>query len=352
MDKKPRVNVPLRMKGGEEVRNLEGLREHFDFDLALEYYCDDNGDSDGGRLTQWLTSFGHESEAEKVKVLDPSKSDFKQKLCEILGVPYESEFDKVDCSVIKNKIAKRDKLREITSNPKVLENVDRVACSQEDLEGLLAAGGIREIYLCGDDTFNISLKNEGITYIGGNSGNSPKLRVTADGSGNGIFIKDIADVVLESIDQWFLNALNETDFATAKNLWWWIAEHSETDEQRQAGKAFLAGANVEQSQETTFECLRKAAHENENALIMYLVGYCYKHSKGTYPYEGRARYWMKYSAEMGYAEAQYELGNWYMEGWSVAKNEEKALEWYRKAAEQGHEGAKSKVEELAEAIPK
>lgn len=40
-------------------------------------------------------------------------------------------------------------------------------------------------------------------------------------------------------------------------------------------------------------------------------------------------------AEHGSAEAQYNLGICYANGWGVAQSREAAVEWYRKAAEQG-----------------
>lgn len=44
-------------------------------------------------------------------------------------------------------------------------------------------------------------------------------------------------------------------------------------------------------------------------------------------------------AELGNAEAQYSLGNMYMDGKSVQQDNNKAVEWYQKAAEQGDLGA-------------
>ena len=46
--------------------------------------------------------------------------------------------------------------------------------------------------------------------------------------------------------------------------------------------------------------------------------------------------WLLKSADQGYAESQYLLGNCYFEGKGVAKDNAEALVWYRKAAEQGH----------------
>lgn len=48
-----------------------------------------------------------------------------------------------------------------------------------------------------------------------------------------------------------------------------------------------------------------------------------------------ARSHIEAAAEQGYAEAQYELGCWYMSGHRLEKSETKAVEWYKKAAELG-----------------
>jgi len=41
------------------------------------------------------------------------------------------------------------------------------------------------------------------------------------------------------------------------------------------------------------------------------------------------------------------LGQMYENGWGVDKNHSKAVEWYRKAAEQGHTEAKERLQYLS-----
>lgn len=48
---------------------------------------------------------------------------------------------------------------------------------------------------------------------------------------------------------------------------------------------------------------------------------------------------LKQSAELGNAEAQYNLGYCYQAGVVVEKNQKKAIEWYLKSAEQGFNDA-------------
>ena len=46
------------------------------------------------------------------------------------------------------------------------------------------------------------------------------------------------------------------------------------------------------------------------------------------------------AAEQGHAQAQYRLGICYDEGSGVEEDEDEAVKWYWKAAEQGHWDAK------------
>lgn len=56
--------------------------------------------------------------------------------------------------------------------------------------------------------------------------------------------------------------------------------------------------------------------------------------------------WWQKVAEQGYAYAQYNLGIMYQYGQGVEQSNEKAVEWYRKAADQGDPDAKKKLSEL------
>ena len=58
--------------------------------------------------------------------------------------------------------------------------------------------------------------------------------------------------------------------------------------------------------------------------------------------------WMKKSAMQGYRIAQYNLGNWYTNGFGVEQNCEEAVRWYQKAAEQGYAIAQCVLGEMYE----
>ncbi len=52
---------------------------------------------------------------------------------------------------------------------------------------------------------------------------------------------------------------------------------------------------------------------------------------------------LRRKADQGDAAAQHNLGNRYVLGWGVGRDDLEALRWYRKAAEQGHAGALFRV---------
>lgn len=67
--------------GGEKVRTLEQLREHFDIFEGMEYVKN-------GKLVKWLKSRGEDELAETVSALDPQGTDCPKKLCCALGIAF------------------------------------------------------------------------------------------------------------------------------------------------------------------------------------------------------------------------------------------------------------------------
>ena len=62
----------------------------------------------------------------------------------------------------------------------------------------------------------------------------------------------------------------------------------------------------------------------------------YDHGHGVDVDYKKAIEWYKKAAEQGLASAQFNLGNMYYHGQGVDMNYKKAIEWYEKAAKQGH----------------
>ncbi|GBC22494.2 kinase-like domain-containing protein [Rhizophagus irregularis DAOM 181602=DAOM 197198] len=76
--------------------------------------------------------------------------------------------------------------------------------------------------------------------------------------------------------------------------------------------------------------LSKVANQNLSYSQLTL-GYCYK---------------CGIAANLGHDVAQYNLGNMYKNGDGIAKDIDKAIHWYKKAAEQGYQNAQNKLEIL------
>lgn len=75
-----KVKFQLEM-GGEKVRTLEQLREHFDIFEGMEYV-------ENGKLVKWLKSRGEDELAEAVSALDPKDKDCPKKLWRALGIAF------------------------------------------------------------------------------------------------------------------------------------------------------------------------------------------------------------------------------------------------------------------------
>ena len=91
--------------------------------------------------------------------------------------------------------------------------------------------------------------------------------------------------------------------------------------------------------------LSKDADLNDKSIQFYL-GVMYMDGRGVPKDDSEAVKWYRKaveqyrkSAEQGYARAQYNLGVMYANGRGVAKDESEAVKWYRKSAEQGNVGA-------------
>lgn len=121
-------------------------------------------------------------------------------------------------------------------------------------------------------------------------------------------------------------------------------------------KAYEKGETYyeEKNYEEAVKWYKKAA-EQGNADAQYKLGYCYAHGGYEIPLEmqdslgynyekglgvdqdfDKAIEWYRKSAEQGNAEAQYSLADCYLCGRGVAMNEVEAIKWLHKAAEQGH----------------
>lgn len=160
-----RVRFPLDMGNDIMVRSIEELKKNYNADRVAEYFLN-------GKLLTWLEDRHCDTEAEQVKKL--SQMIDKNKAAALLPEIFEVEITKnVDIKTLEVRREKLEKLRTITSDDEILDNVDSVAFSQEDLGDLLDEAKKNEekkkiIYLCGDK-FRIPLSVKNVKYIGVNN---------------------------------------------------------------------------------------------------------------------------------------------------------------------------------------
>ncbi len=183
------VKFPLKMPDGMAVRNIEQLREHFDFRTVLEYYSN-------GRLKEWLEERYYDEEAQKLGKLDLASEKFKEELCAILGVPYMERLDaQIDVEDIVKKSKRRERLKKYTTDDVILASADNVVFTQKELAGLLKRLDLfevddednRVIYLCGE-YFIIPANIGNVIYRGINN---PIVKFDGEIVESGIDLQDL-----------------------------------------------------------------------------------------------------------------------------------------------------------------
>ena len=82
------------------------------------------------------------------------------------------------------------------------------------------------------------------------------------------------------------------------------------------------------------------------------MGICYDEGRGVQQDREKAVEWYRKAANQGDAAAQLNLGLSYYNGEGVEKNLNKALEWFEKAAKQGDKDALRAYKELLQEMGK
>ncbi len=359
-----KIRFPLNMKDGAAVRDLEELRKHFDLESILGYFAD-------GKLITWLERAYYDDKARAVGQLDAEMPDLAEKLCEILGVEYKANAEAVDIEAIQKRKEKLRLISSITADQEILDNADRVAMNQEELMELLADPP-ETIYLFSGE-FAIPFSKKNIRYIGVNL---PKVtlgrgKLIADYQAAGITFKDVqynspyyteaeqlylagkyaeALPLLEEaaaqgnpramfivamcyknglgtfIDntkckEWLRNSFGMREPLSSINYVYWCSTDDE-DKESQILSEFA-------------EELKTLAF-SDDVLAQNDLGYMYKSGQGVEQDYVKAVEWYRKAAEQGYALAQCNLGVCYANGQGVKQDYTEAVKWYRKAAEQGY----------------
>jgi TPR repeat protein len=87
--------------------------------------------------------------------------------------------------------------------------------------------------------------------------------------------------------------------------------------------------------------IKKAELGNANA--QFNLGLLYEFGKGVTKNNEKAVYWYRKAADQGYAEAQNAMGAFYVAGNVLKQDYKQAAYWFRKSAEQGNVEAQTKL---------
>lgn len=180
------IRFPLVLKDGKEARTLEEMQQHFDLNKVVEYWLE-------GKLAVWLEHRNYTELLGRVRQLDdcPDREEIPGRLCRLFGVEESGEADMAAMERRKHKLSR---LRTYTDDEAILEQIDMVACSQQELEDILNRASVpATVYLCGEEPFVISDRHEQITYCGVNN---PVIKMQADHSFDakkkGIYFRQVA----------------------------------------------------------------------------------------------------------------------------------------------------------------
>lgn len=312
-----KIRFPLKMKNGAEVRTLDELRDNFDLESVLGYFMD-------GKLLTWLADRYYDDKAEAVSTLTADMPDLNAKLCEILEVEYQPEDDAADLEYIQRRNEKLKILSSVTDDKEILDNIDSVAITQDDLFDILVALP-EKVYLYGEKFF-IPLGIENICYIGINN---PLITLFSDmdfHKEENISFKDVGDIDEYGEDEDYVKTVEWYTKAAEQGYAW---------AQCILGSMYYDGEGVEEDKNKAVEWYKKAV-EQGYARASYELGEMYRYGYGEEEDISKAVEWYTKAAEQGYARASYKLGEMYYDGYDVEEDHAKAVEWFTKAAEQGY----------------
>ena len=115
---------------------------------------------------------------------------------------------------------------------------------------------------------------------------------------------------------------------------WWrkAADQGHPCAQNELGWAYQTGQGVLQDSQAAVMWQHKAADQNHE-LALFALGCHYSWGWGVTENPTRGvKYWLQ-AADLGNSEAQFNIGNYY----KAKGDDEQALVWYRKGADEGHE---------------
>ena len=125
-----KIKFPLEMKDGYKVRTMEELHTHSDVESIIEYFFN-------GKLRNWLKDRHYEEEVNAIDELEISNDNLIERIYSILHLKKvnDDNTNKVEKIIRREKI--RSQINKYTDDEEILNNIDCVATSQEELESIL-----------------------------------------------------------------------------------------------------------------------------------------------------------------------------------------------------------------------
>ncbi len=146
-----KVRFPLQMNG-TDVRTIEELRDNFDLESVLGYFAN-------GKLATWLKDRYYDSEANAIEALSVEDSELNRKLMSILGVSVDENTAEIDMDTIQRQNEKLLLLRQFTDDKAIIDNVDCVAFNQDDLLDIIDEGSKKIYLCQGEFDIPLSVKD-------------------------------------------------------------------------------------------------------------------------------------------------------------------------------------------------
>lgn len=325
-----RIRFSLEMDNDIQVRTLEELRDNFSLERVMEYYMN-------GKLNVWLKDRYLDDIVAQIDELDKNQEDFTQKLCDALGVEYQS-FD-MDLDEFENRNKRLAKAKEYTDDENILKNIDNIAFDQDELYDRIDEGK-NVIYLCGE-RFEIPLAKKNIHYIGINNPIAvipSQEEVDFDELGiqfEGIeYDERYASIVIPEIEK-AIELYNDEQYEKAFAIFAKHAGRGDADAMTYLGICYEEGTGIDADDQKAFEWYLRGAEAGDSDAMTW-VGEFYAKGKGTEKDKKKAFEWYLRGAEAGSPDAMNNVGLCYRYGNGTEKDEEKAFEWFQKGAELDH----------------
>ena len=333
-----KIKFPLIMKNDVIVKNLDELRENFDLGRVVGYFLD-------GRLFRWLEARYYDTEAEAIQNLNKDSADFNKRLCSIFGVQYEEVYNsQADIQAIEERNAKFAKLKQYTSNPVILNNIDSVAFDQEDLADLLDED-VHEIYLC-NNSFVIPLRVENKRYVGIgkteviiNSDSEVDFASKRIEFENVQFNEDyrkiiekplVTDTAKSLIEKGNL-AKGRHDYETAMDYYLQAANYGNGEAMDRIAELYNNGLGVPKDDSIAYQWYKKSAEAGFPEGMEDFAFACHYGFSGNNE-DGLALEWFKRAGNAGRFDAYFQAGKFYLHGIGTEVNYTEAKKYYELAA--------------------